>query len=624
MNDATSRRREALQEPLDRLESCHPKREFDIILLKHAVKLELDMLRKFGTAGSTPDTPSIVSAFLRALSQDSDPKIRSSVAKELGNIAHDIVHYRISLFQNIPQLIEKGLISASEDRSPKVRRAATKALRKMARLTRKALMEEVKRREGTHVVGSGKYIEVPNDWGVGDGTPLLVEQRPDLEGILSDPNPQPPQRLTEGNRSYWESQSQQSIRNALAIAYLAHPDPQVRASTISLVKDIGTVGIGQMLVDLLADSSSVVRSAAVQAIWDRAESPDPDVNSVAFTLRCLRDEIEGTGYVSHMSPQAAWQALEMLRDAHPERRSDFDRWMIYAWCRSDDDLANHGYELLNVFSQHGTFLNAGKKVAGHIGVEIGSVADRQVVQAAMQATLGSRAGNELDAVWKDSLKAYVEMLQGNGDIDGLIELLSSKEWKIREMAVEALGDIGDSRAVSALQKTLDELRKREEFHQKFSLSSLLPDSKPALQKVEAALSKIQSRVEAEGREGATKQEDQTAVTLQSEEVQGLHIEAPSDDSSLLASAEHESVQPEKESLLRRCGSCEQEVHPIAIDGRQYCPNCGIILVESQETTVLSESEGPEIQPLFCPHCEKVVSPSVIAGESYCPDCGLRL
>jgi predicted RNA-binding Zn-ribbon protein involved in translation (DUF1610 family)/HEAT repeat protein len=469
-----------------------------------------------------------------------------------------------------------------------------------------------------------KLIEVANNWGVGDGTPLLVEQHPDLNTIFSDPNPQPPQRLTQRNRSYWASQSRQSIRYALAMAYLGHPDPKVCASTIPLIKDIRSVGIDQMLVDLLVNPSSAVRSAAVQVIWDRAKSPDPDANSIAFAIRCLRDEIEGTGLVSHMDPRAARQALEALRDAHPERRGDFDRWMIYAWCRSDDDLANYGYELLRIFSEHGTFLDVGKKTAGQIGAEIGSVRDRQVVQAAIQATLGSDAADELGTIWTNSLMAYIEALQESDDIDGLIEVLNSKEEKVREMATKALGVVGDSRAASALQKTLDELRKREEFLQELSIGGLLPDSKPALQKVEEALGKIQSRIEAESCEEAPKQKDQIAVTLEAEELQGLHPEPPSDDSSLPASIERERIQVAEERLLRRCESCEQEVHPTVIDGRQYCPNCGASWVESQETVVLAESDGLEVQSLFCPHCEKVVLPSVLAGDSYCPDCGSRL
>ena len=131
MDDKASRSRQTLQEWLNQLEAGHPKREFTIISLVHVAKMELDGLRTLGTAGTTPDLPSIVNAFLRALSQDNNPRVRATVAKEMGKIAHDIVRYRINLFQDIPKIVEQGLVSALEDESPKVRKAATKALRKI-------------------------------------------------------------------------------------------------------------------------------------------------------------------------------------------------------------------------------------------------------------------------------------------------------------------------------------------------------------------------------------------------------------------------------------------------------------------------------------------------------------
>jgi hypothetical protein len=118
--------------------------------------------------------------------------------------------------------------------------------------------------------GRSELIEVSNKWGVGDGTALFVEERPDLERIFSNPGPKPPQHITDRNRKYWEELGQQGVLNALAIAYLSHPDPQVRASTIPLTKDVNGQVIDQVLVDLLADSSDNVRSAAAEALWHRA------------------------------------------------------------------------------------------------------------------------------------------------------------------------------------------------------------------------------------------------------------------------------------------------------------------------------------------------------------------
>lgn len=65
------------------------------------------------------------------------------------------------------------------------------------------LFSKGKQQEGK----SADFIKVSNNEGIGDGTSLLVERHPNLERIFSDPNPHPPQQLTQENRSYWESKS---------------------------------------------------------------------------------------------------------------------------------------------------------------------------------------------------------------------------------------------------------------------------------------------------------------------------------------------------------------------------------------------------------------------------------
>ena len=57
-------------------------------------------------------------------------------------------------------------------------------------------------------------IEVSNNWGIGDGTPLLVERNPDLKLIFQNPNPRPPQHLTKKNIDYWNSQDHKIIKEA--------------------------------------------------------------------------------------------------------------------------------------------------------------------------------------------------------------------------------------------------------------------------------------------------------------------------------------------------------------------------------------------------------------------------
>lgn len=141
----------------------------------------------------------------------------------------------------------------------------------------------------THVESRvGNLIEVANNWGIGDGTPLLVDANPDLELIFSDPNPPVPQQLTDKNRTYWEGVDLKTKRNALAVAYLQHPNSAVRKTTIDLVRDVNTVGVTQVLVDLLADVDTSVRKAAAKSIWERQRG-----DNCKFAVHALRDEIRG-------------------------------------------------------------------------------------------------------------------------------------------------------------------------------------------------------------------------------------------------------------------------------------------------------------------------------------------
>jgi len=221
-------------------------------------------------------------------------------------------------------------------------------------------------------VPTGELIEVQNRWGE---SPVFVEQHPNLDSIFSDPTPQ------------------------LGTAYLSHPDPEVRASTIPYVKHIRTIGISNALADLLADTSSDVRSAAVHAIWETATDSDPDSNRVAFIMRILRDEIQRTGFVSHMSSEEAMQALELLRNAQPSRRNDFNKWMIYAWCGSDEDSAEYGYSLLDIYSKHTSFLGIAKEGTRQVGAEIGGLDAMRAIHEAIELTLGGAAARELEAAW---------------------------------------------------------------------------------------------------------------------------------------------------------------------------------------------------------------------------------
>jgi hypothetical protein len=178
-----------------------------------------------------------------------------------------------------------------------------------------------KRKPSESNFDTGNFIEVPNNWGEGDGTPLIVEVQPDLEKIFSDPNPQPPQRLTERNRKYWESLTLEHMRVTLAMAYLGHPDSHVREETIKFVKDIDALGVMQEFVDLLADPIPSVRKSAAIVIWEK--------NRWEFTVEALCDEIRGYSTMGPVRTTAgltlgdtkAIGALEFLVEEAPDENA---------------------------------------------------------------------------------------------------------------------------------------------------------------------------------------------------------------------------------------------------------------------------------------------------------------
>lgn len=177
------------------------------------------------------------------------------------------------------------------------------------------------------------FIEVSNDMGLGDGTPLLVEHKPDVRNIFTDPNPPSPQQITDRNREYWKGADANTKHVGLAIAYMQHPDPAVRKATIEIAGPIDAMGVSQMLVDLLADPDQSVRQNAAIKIWERQRD-----NHCQFAIRALRDEIRGhtsTGFGTlTMGHEKAIQALNVLveeapnEDAHKAIQELIDRDVV--------------------------------------------------------------------------------------------------------------------------------------------------------------------------------------------------------------------------------------------------------------------------------------------------------
>ena len=169
--------------------------------------------------------------------------------------------------------------------------------------------------------GKSKLIEVPASRGIGDGSPLLVERNPNLESIFTSSDPPSPRQPTEQNRNRWKNSSLRDRRYELAMAYLAHPDPSVRASTVEFAKDLDAIGIDQMFVDLLADPSINVRRAAAKCIWERQRG-----SNCEFAVHALRDEIRGHIHGFFGTSKAgltlgrdlAIQALDLLVEEAPD------------------------------------------------------------------------------------------------------------------------------------------------------------------------------------------------------------------------------------------------------------------------------------------------------------------
>jgi hypothetical protein len=122
----------------------------------------------------------------------------------------------------------------------------------------------------------------------------------------------------EKNRRYWESLDLAGKRSELAIAFLQHPNPTVRLATINLVRDIRTVGVSDMLINLLGDPHTTVGRAAAACVWERQKN-----DNCKSAVKALRDEIRGSTSMGTtdglvMGRQKGISALDLLIDSAPD------------------------------------------------------------------------------------------------------------------------------------------------------------------------------------------------------------------------------------------------------------------------------------------------------------------
>jgi hypothetical protein len=160
-------------------------------------------------------------------------------------------------------------------------------------------------------------IEIPNSYGHFDSSPLLVERSPDLNKILSDPNPPVIQKLSDANRAYWSAASVSERRMTAAIGYLQHPNPEVRRAVMAFVPPNPPVRVAQVLVDRLGgDPDLSVRIAAAETIWECERKENCE-----STVSCLKDEIEYGTEQSMVGPTRARKALQLLVEHAPDHEA---------------------------------------------------------------------------------------------------------------------------------------------------------------------------------------------------------------------------------------------------------------------------------------------------------------
>ena len=164
--------------------------------------------------------------------------------------------------------------------------------------------------------GEQAVIAIPNSYGQGDGSALLVEKSPDLEKIFNSPDPPVIQKRSDGTRDYWSTASVDTRRTALLVGYLQHPNPEVRKAVMAFTPPARYMpaSVRAVLVDRLGgDPDALVRLAAAKTIWERERE-----SNCKYAVSKLKDETKyGTGL--SVGPSQARKALQLLIDNAPDQ-----------------------------------------------------------------------------------------------------------------------------------------------------------------------------------------------------------------------------------------------------------------------------------------------------------------
>jgi hypothetical protein len=110
-------------------------------------------------------------------------------------------------------------------------------------------------------------VEVENaiDWQ--SGSPFILKKEPNLEEIINSLDMDSPQIPTEINEIAWEGADIEFKRVSMIIAYLHHPDPQVKLNTLSFITDIKDETLNSILFNLLREKNLALQKAILNIYW---------------------------------------------------------------------------------------------------------------------------------------------------------------------------------------------------------------------------------------------------------------------------------------------------------------------------------------------------------------------
>ena len=246
-----------------------------------------------------------------------------------------------------------------------------------------------------------EFIEVSDPWLVGGTGPFILEKKPDINAILSAPIPKTPKPEAQWNEVFVRSPKE--TREYLAMAYIRHPDPDVRRATVRYVGSqpraelmVGLVLAQRLACDLFED----IRCLAAEAIWKRGTA------ELQETTKYLAGNDEYPGDDNNgciVSRDDVRAGLQILYAANPEGKEDFRDALLYAWCWQDERLADLCGSLVRLWCEQKTFLGEQLKTSTReIGAKLHSIGGLDVMKLMFEPLtllVGSEAASELNFAW---------------------------------------------------------------------------------------------------------------------------------------------------------------------------------------------------------------------------------